>query len=473
MRLLPQVKPTPEQLRILTDNKPGYMLIRGAAGSGKTTTALMRLRQVTNFWLSRHLREEKQEPLRILVLTYNRTLEGYISELARQQVAGYSGLVLTVNTFAKWGWHLLDEPEVLSQAQEQSFLTRQLNQMGGAVQENLSFFLGEVEYALSRYPTSQLQQYLTAPRRGRGTSPRVDAALRSRILNEVIAPYATYKEKAGLIDWNDVALALCELQAPQYDIVVIDEAQDFSANQIRAVGAHLAAEFSATFVLDAMQRIYPRYFTWAEVGISSPRFMRLHKNYRNTRQIAAFARPMVEQLPVEDDGTLPDFAACDNEGQKPRVLVGEYSAQISYLITYILDNVDLTTESVVFLQPNGGNWFSYLRSALTRNGLPFCELTRQSTWPSGSEAIALCTLHSAKGLEFDYVFLPGLNQEVTPHGSDEGDTTLQTLRRLIAMGVARAKKQVIVGYKAGEASSALAFLDSATYERVDLDGARS
>ena len=46
MRTLQNVTPTPEQLPILTDDRPGFRLIRGAAGSGKTTAALLRLRQL-------------------------------------------------------------------------------------------------------------------------------------------------------------------------------------------------------------------------------------------------------------------------------------------------------------------------------------------------------------------------------------------------------------------------------------------
>jgi len=46
MRLLPPVVPTAEQLQLIGDEKPGYRLIRGAAGSGKTTTALLCLRQL-------------------------------------------------------------------------------------------------------------------------------------------------------------------------------------------------------------------------------------------------------------------------------------------------------------------------------------------------------------------------------------------------------------------------------------------
>ena len=107
MRILPPVPPTPEQLKILADDKPGFVLIRGAAGSGKTTTALLRLRQLCSSWVARRERLGLVEPVRVLVLTYNRTLEGYISELARQQVVGHPGLQLEVRTFGKWALGLV------------------------------------------------------------------------------------------------------------------------------------------------------------------------------------------------------------------------------------------------------------------------------------------------------------------------------------------------------------------------------
>src|SRR4051812_49172310 len=102
MRILPSVMPTPEQLAILSHNKPGVLVLRGAAGSGKTTTALLRLKQQCRFWLSRRDRLGLSGPVRVLLLTYNRTLEGYIAELARAQVANDANLDLTVSTFAKW-----------------------------------------------------------------------------------------------------------------------------------------------------------------------------------------------------------------------------------------------------------------------------------------------------------------------------------------------------------------------------------
>ena len=48
MKVLPFVPATSEQLTILKHEKRGTLIIRGAAGSGKTTTALLRLKVASN-----------------------------------------------------------------------------------------------------------------------------------------------------------------------------------------------------------------------------------------------------------------------------------------------------------------------------------------------------------------------------------------------------------------------------------------
>ena len=77
MQILSEVDPTPEQLTLISRNKTGIEIIRGAAGSGKATTALLRLRSLIGLVRSRKRREgDDDEPVRVLVLTYNRTLRG-------------------------------------------------------------------------------------------------------------------------------------------------------------------------------------------------------------------------------------------------------------------------------------------------------------------------------------------------------------------------------------------------------------
>ncbi|MDF1597278.1 MAG: 3'-5' exonuclease [Acidimicrobiia bacterium] len=468
MRILSPVRPSPDQLVILTDGRPGFRLIRGAAGSGKTTTALLRLKQLTKSRLARQDRLGLRGPVRVLVLTYNRTLEGYIMELARQQVAADRRLDLEVSTFSKWARGLVGTVDILDRDQVASHLRASLLPLIQA--DQLDFFVDEVEYALSRFSPDTLNEYLSKERTGRGNSPRVDAALRQRLLADVILPYQDAKRAAGLRDWNDLALEAADAESEEYDVVIVDEAQDFSANQVRAVLAHLAKDHSTTFVLDAMQRIYPRFFTWAEVGIAlRPNMIyRLEENHRNTAEIAAFAVPLVAGLPLEDDGSLPDFTACRETGRRPKIVIGKYSNQLEYMLAELQTYADLEKESVAILQPRGGRWFDYARAVLQRHRIPYCELTRQSVWPSGPEQVGLSTVHSAKGLEFDHVLLPGLNQQVTPHGEGEGDATLDRLRRLLAMGVGRARTSVMVGYKPGEESTLIGLLDPATYDAVTV-----
>ena len=287
----------------------------------------------------------------------------------------------------------------------------------------------------------------------------------------MIPAYEAIKKTRGMIDWNDLALlAAREEPGLLYDIVIVDEAQDFSANQVRAVLAHLQPTHSTTFVLDAVQRIYPRFFNWTEVGITArPEIIHtLRTNYRNTAQIAAFARPLVDGLPLDDDGTLPDFSACTFTGPIPEVVVGKYSDQLRYMLRRVEELGNIDDESIAILQPRGGGWFDFARQILTDSGLPFCELTRRNEWPSGPEVVALCTIHSAKGLEFDHVLIPGLSQRVTPHGPEAGDADLDRLRRMLAMAVGRARKSVFVGYKSGEESSLVSLLDPSTFAMVEV-----
>ena len=65
------------------------------------------------------------------------------------------------------------------------------------------------------------------------------------------------------------------------------------------------------------------------------------------------------------------------------------------------------------------------------------------------EKINMMTMHAAKGLEFDIVFLPGWEEGLFPHQKsieEKGHDGLEEERRLAYVGITRAKKKAIISF---------------------------
>ena len=68
------------------------------------------------------------------------------------------------------------------------------------------------------------------------------------------------------------------------------------------------------------------------------------------------------------------------------------------------------------------------------------------------EKVNLMTMHAAKGLEFDAVFLPGWEEGLFPHQKaleEKGDLALEEERRLAYVGITRAKKESFISFVMG------------------------
>jgi DNA helicase-2/ATP-dependent DNA helicase PcrA len=83
--------------------------------------------------------------------------------------------------------------------------------------------------------------------------------------------------------------------------------------------------------------------------------------------------------------------------------------------------------------------------------LEHVSLVMENDGNDNEEKITLMTLHSAKGLEFDTVFLPGWEEGLFPHQrsmDEEGLKGLEEERRLAYVGITRARKEARISHAA-------------------------
>ena len=79
-------------------------------------------------------------------------------------------------------------------------------------------------------------------------------------------------------------------------------------------------------------------------------------------------------------------------------------------------------------------WFDHIKEYTE-------ELNRQSKEnQKEKEGVVVSTMHSTKGLEFERVFLPDVNEDVIPHKKSMKEEDVEEERRLFYVGVTRAKK---------------------------------
>jgi len=182
--------------------------------------------------------------------------------------------------------------------------------------------------------------------------------------------------------------------------------------------------------------------------------------YRTNSQSAAYEESLTElAIPYQVRGGERFFERTEVKGAL-RLLRGAAVATAEYDVrTAVVDVLESTGWSLLKPPPSGGavrsRWESlaalmalFDELAATTPGLTLrafvdeLEERRHAQHAPRLEGVTLATLHSAKGLEWDAVFIVGLSEGLMPISMANTDEAINEERRLLYVGITRARRHL-------------------------------
>lgn len=476
----------------------GPTLVKGGPGSGKSTVALYRLREL----VAHHLAETGDVPS-ILFTTYTNALTNSSESLLRQLLRDILSLkeneklpkqirITTLHKTAQWiARHSGEQFDMaydshLQEALRAAHASLKPKDLGDAAKIPLAqalvglrddYLLAEFDWVIEGQNCRTEADYQAASRVGRGipfTRERRTAVWR------LYEGYRDHLLGNGRYTWGHLAqLALDQVQSGgftnRWDYVIVDEAQDLPPVAL-ALAVELCREASGVFLTaDANQSLYNRGFRWTNVHEKlnvKGRTRILQRNYRSTRQIAAAAGEIMAAVPDFDAeamqqeyvhaGSRPLIYGATGSEDQARWIAGKIYAAAREM------RLPVNAAAVLVYSSSVGK---PLAEALTERGLP-AKFMNSSQFDFEEPCIKVTTLHAAKGLEFPIVVIAHVEAGRLPRDTDAADaaeieTHLAEQRRLFFVGCTRAMRYLFVTYDRQLPSPFLADLTDERWQRED------
>lgn len=468
-----------EQRRIVELEPAGPMLVKGVAGSGKTTVAIRRIH-----FLLDHYCHEKDD--RILLVTYNKTLLHYIkhqysrmmdseaeeagrffSSDAEVEIATIDSLMF--KEFRRYQQRIGKKLEMVSIDQLHKNMLVAIHAVKKSYPDikllspkNSKFLLNEVDWIESCSMT-EVETYQSADRIGRasgdGATPQKlmkNSPVRAAIF-EVSRYFRELLEHQGLATFKQMNLrALEEVRrssSNRYTHIIIDESQDLTRVQLEFLKElYKEKDYSSLmFVADNTQSIYPQSWLgkgrpYTTIGYDmSGKSRTLSKNYRTTTEISTAAFNLIEadeSIQANVDFVKP--ALIDRHGHPP---IYRFFLTPKQQVHFLATEIDLLKNdyslSEICIVARGKRTIESVAVDLSVEGIP-CEILQSQEPDFDSEKVKLVTMHSIKGLEFKVIFLIDLNDGLIPQvlydDSDDQKTVDSDERKLLYVGMTRANE---------------------------------
>lgn len=440
----------PSQERLVTKHFNGPARVTGGAGTGKTVVAMHRAR-----YLAKALCLKSED--RILFTTFTANLAQNVG----QNLAHLCGEEDRIEVLHLHSWAVrfmksqgvnfdIATADELEQYWEQAILA------AGELDFDVSFLQQEWEQVVQANAIDAMSKYLKVSRIGRGKT--LSRPQRGRVW-KIFERFSQILDDRGKCEWMSVIQQTRQYleenkPALPYRAVVVDEAQDFHAEEWRLIRAIMPPEANDLFLVgDAHQRIYGRKVSLRNCGINIlGRSSRLRINYRTTEQIRAWAIAMLQGIQIDDlDGGSEEQQGYTSLLSGPRPEVRHFDCQsdeLEFLGQRVKELAEQRRPEDVCLVARTNKMLRDVYQPLLESlDLPHTLLDKGKEGPG----VRLATMHRVKGLEFPVMILAGINDGIVPIrlSSVEGDPMVKAEhedreRSLLFVAATRARDMLIV-----------------------------
>jgi superfamily I DNA/RNA helicase len=395
----------------------GPTMIKGGAGTGKSTVAMHRVRAFLS-------RPNGGASGRVLFTTYTRALIAASRQLLAQLLTPEQLARVEVSTCDEVARAIVGstrkvrtiETDLLSILRR---VRKDFSPSGKSVLERTAraqhlaqlpdrYLLDEFEWIIEGRALATLQAYLDAPRPGRGIALKPAARAAIWELHEAFAADLTRKKLETFAGLGAEALALVRTKkwTGHYDFVVVDEAQDLAPVALGLMAEVAKDPEGLFFAADEKQSLYSKNYSWSQANprlTFTGRTAILKRNYRSTAEIDQAAFDVL----VPEDGEVLERSSSPHSGPLPVLArdwpTGDVANAVGSFIRQMAKHFHMKLSASAVLVPTAEAG-KHLESALTLAGLPARYFAGRDLDLS-ADVVKVITLHSAKGLEFPIVFL--------------------------------------------------------------------
>lgn len=460
----------------------GPTMVRGGAGTGKSTVALYRVKAVLE-------RPGATGAETVLFTTYTNALCAVTRQLLEQMLTPEQFRRVEVSTCDQIARGIVARSRSVGSIESGVDATRRMRRLRETFEPpgvdpfqrkvrsrmlaRLSdrYVLEEIEWIIDGRDLESLDAYLEAPRPGRGLA--FNAGLRETIWELARAFRAAPTERFAAIRTEALQLVRNGESKGNWDYVFVDEAQDLSPTALALMAELCSTPEGLFFAADAKQSIYSRNYSWSS---AHPRLQFkgrtavLKRNYRSTVEIDRAAYAVLDAA----TGTAQEPSSSVHPGPLPILLTGTTPEGeprwVARFIRQMSHHLHLPTSAAAVLVPTGSIG-KEMATALGREGL-------EARYFAGRDldlraaVVKVVTLHSAKGLEFPIVAVGGLVPGTYPRRADFDDEELylerlRHERRLLYVGLTRAMRGLLLAVPEGCEHEALVELDPAHWHREE------